>query len=390
MDRDSLSPQAPQSPSPAPKEQASEQARISQQSAAADIARTQIKNIYDKNPGNPHVASTESTSTSPYDRTHSPHTEPSQDAWKQYHSAWQNYYQQYYAGYYAHHLKQKQSKQSTYFGTENTLTEAEQLTKDQALFELRQTLLTKVRTSATTVRKSRHFVPILSGLVVILLFLFLQYNRLIFSEVAAYISPGSINPQNIVLDPSKNIQVSDEPRLIIPKLNIDAPVIYGVGNDHDSQMNAMQKGVAHFAIPGANSVPGQLGNTVLSGHSSNDLLDSGDYKFIFVRLDSLAVGDNIYVHYKSTRYTYTVTRKEVVKPTQVDKLIYPATKPVLTLITCTPIGTAINRLLVVADQTSPDPTTASTAPGNDSTDIESPIPGNSPTLWERIFGSSSN
>lgn len=388
MDTDNKTLQTPHSPAPVPQEPNNGHIVASQQSAAADIARSQINSIYDKNPGNPHLQTENNESTSPYNRTHTANTVPSPDAWKQYHSAWQNYYQQYYAGYYAHHLRQKSEQGSAYFKPENTITKDEQLTKDEALFELRQTLLTKVRSSAENVRKSRHFAPILSGLLVIVIFLFLQYNRLIFAGVAAYVSPGSINPQNIVLDPSKDIQVSDEPRLIIPKLNIDAPVIYGVGSDHDSQMKAMENGVAQFAIPGASSVPGQIGNTVLSGHSSNDLLDKGDYKFIFSRLDSLVAGDSMYVHYKGIRYTYTVTRKEVVKPTQVDKLIYPTTKPVITLITCTPIGTAINRLLITAEQTSPDPSTASPAPGQDTAADTVAIPGNSPTLWERLFGGS--
>ena len=157
----------------------------------------------------------------------------------------------------------------------------------------------------------------------------------------AYVSPGNIDPQNIVIDPNTVIAVGPEPRLIIPKINVDVPVLYDVGSDFDSQMAAMSKGVAHFAIPGASSHPGQIGNTVIAGHSSNDLLDSGDYKFIFAQLDKLVVGDTIYANYGSKRYTYTVTNKEVVKPNQVDKLTYATTKPILTLITCTPVGLSL-------------------------------------------------
>ena len=204
----------------------------------------------------------------------------------------------------------------------------------------------------------------------------------------AYVSPGNIDPQNIVIDPNSDSAVASEPLLIIPKINVDVPVIYGVGSDYDSQMAAMNKGVAHFAIPGASSLPGQIGNTVISGHSSNDLLDSGDYKFIFAQLDKLNTGDTIYVNYQSKRYTYTVTNKEVVKPSQVTKLVYPTTKPLLTLITCTPIGTSTNRLLVTAEQISPDPSTSIAAPTTNSSASNSSMPGNSPTLWERIFGSS--
>ena len=147
----------------------------------------------------------------------------------------------------------------------------------------------------------------------------------------------------------------------------------------------MAVGVAQFAIPGADSHPGQVGNTVIAGHSSNDLLDSGDYKFIFAQLDKLAVGDSIYANYQGKRYTYTVTGKAVVEPNDVNKLVYATTKPVMTLLTCTPLGTALHRLLVTAEQVSPDPTKSTAAPTTTSTQSAS-MPGNSPTLFERLFG----
>src|SRR5206468_715109 len=102
------------------------------------------------------------------------------------------------------------------------------------------------------------------------------------------------------------------------------------------------------AVPGADSVPGQVGNTVFSGHSSNDLFEAGDYKFIFAQLDKLQNGDTIYVNYNSVRYTYTVMKEQVVKPDNVQALYGYTDKPYLTLITCTPLGTSQNRLLVTA------------------------------------------
>jgi sortase A len=148
----------------------------------------------------------------------------------------------------------------------------------------------------------------------------------------------------------------------------------------------MEGGVAWFGIPGADSKPGQVGNTVLSGHSSNDIIDPGDYKFIFARLEQLGEGDTVYVNYQGKRYTYTVKKKEVVKPTEVNKLVYPTDKPILTLITCTPLGTALNRLLVTAEQVSPDPKSAAEAPTDTSQGATTSMPGNSPTFVQRLFG----
>ena len=388
------------------------QSTLQHQEAAAKIIRSQIDSLYD-NPDNLTNTSnvqlekpTPIEDINPYQKTHSEKPNIQTNDWNHYHSAWQNYYQKYYEGYYTHHLEKMQKKpepenlilgthpksktrsEHSYFANRslsqlepenNTVTNTE-------TFDMRQELIGKVYKSATKVKKSKHFIPILSGIIVVLIFVFLQYNRLIVSNVMAYVSPGNIDPQNIVINPNAEVAVGPEPKLIIPKINVDVPVIYDIGNDYDSQMTAMTKGVAQFAIPGADSHPGQIGNTVIAGHSSNDLLDSGDYKFIFAQLDKLNVGDTIYANYNSKRYTYTVTKKEVVKPSEVNKLVYSTTKPILTLLTCTPIGTSINRLLVTAEQVSPDPSTSAAAPVSDKSNTSS-IPGNSPTLLERLFGS---
>lgn len=379
-------------------------------SATANVLRSQIDAMYGDR-GEARPSAREDQDINPYERNHQERPQPQAEQWKAYHSAWQTYYQQYYEAYYAHqqaqlealkggstqpqlgHQAQTASPQAEpqgYFSAHTDLEEtAEDLSKDQALYELRQKLLGKVRHQATKIRRSRHFIPIAAALSVVLIFAFLQYNRALIASVSAYISPGAIDPQNIVLDPNDGLAVSSDPRLIIPKINVDVPVVFDVGFDYDSQMSAMEKGVAHFAIPGANSHPGEVGNTVLSGHSSNDLFDTGDYKFIFAQLEKLNTGDTIYANYEGKRYTYVVTKKEVVLPTEVSKLVYATDKPMLTLITCTPLGTAQKRLLVTAEQVSPDPSAATAAPegSGQSSGAEASIPGNSPTLLERIFGS---
>ena len=96
----------------------------------------------------------------------------------------------------------------------------------------------------------------------------------------------------------------------------------------------------------------------------------------------------IYANYEGKRYTYSVTKKEVVRPSEVSKLTTPTDKPIMTLITCVPIGTADKRLLVTAEQVSPDPTAASAAPSAPAAgSSDGAIPGNSATLLERLFGS---
>ena len=307
------------------------------------------------------------------------------EQWKRYHAAWQNYYQKYYETYYSIALEQ-QKNQAANIQPEvvEELTESQK--KERALAKFKKDISAKARQQTEKIRKSRHFVPIFSAIIVVVLFLFLQYNRLIFASVEAYVAPGNSNAVQAIYSPNSSNSVSQEPKLIIPKINVDVPVVYGVGNDNISQLRAMEKGVAHFSIPGANAVPGQNGNTVLSGHSSNDLFDKGDYKFIFAQLDKLKQGDVIYANYNGKRYTYNVTKTEVVMPNQVNRVQVGTDKPMLTLITCVPLGTAEKRLLVFAEQVSPDPNSAEKPTEQSSSENkEVTLPRNSLTFFERLF-----
>lgn len=381
--------------------------------AAAGVVRDQLDRIYSGDTHTPTPQTTpvaqeapiaeqpETKVENPYDRTHQSNPSHIQaEQWKHYHSAWQDYYQKYYERYYVGQVYRAQQALearanaasidnvavSQSAAPTNEAATPETMSRDEALYDLRSKLRSQLQTSAQKVRKSRHFVPVTAAACVMLVFLFLQYNRVLFANVEAYISPGNIDPANIIINPTTDVAVSPEPKLIIPKINVDVPVIYNTAPDYNSQMKAMENGVAYFGIPGASSKPGQIGNTVLSGHSSNDVIDSGSYKFIFARLDKLTKGDTVYANYEGKRYTYIVTKTEVVKPTEVSKLVYPTTKPVLTLITCTPIGTSLNRLLVTAEQVSPSPTAAAAAPAASSSSESVAMPGNSPTFLQRIFG----
>lgn len=323
------------------------------------------------------------------------HTQISADQWKQYHSAWQKYYQMYYERYYAGNIAAKNREISrltkeTQKNTPNTSTDKPTDPQAITIKELRSQIQQKVRESAQKVKKSRHFIPAIAGISVLLVFMFLQYNRIIFGAVAAYTTPGAINPQNIIVDASTDASVSSEPRMIIPKINVDAPVVYGAASDTKSQSEAMKRGIAHFSIPGASAVPGQVGNAVFAAHSSNDAFAAGDYKFVFAQNEKLVKGDIIYMNYNSKRYTYKITSTEVVMPNEVSKVQLNTNKPMLTLVSCVPLGTAEKRLLVFAEQINPDPNKATSTSESGSSQQQgnnSNIPGKpEPTILERLFG----
>ena len=366
---------------------------------AANLVRGQIDAIYNNDPhvqaaqpvANVQFDHQQTEAASPYERTHNEHEHQiQQNAWQKYHSAWQNYYQQYYERYYVgqvYEAKKSLEAQAAEQTVAAPIHSDAPLSTDEAMYDLRSKLRAQVEERAHKVRKSRHFIPTMAAIAVMLVFLFLQYNRVLFATVEAYVTPGNMDPSSLIIDPGTQGAVGTDPRLIIPKINVDVPIIWdAVAADQNSLNAAMDKGVAWFNIPGASARPGEKGNFVLSGHSSNDWLDSGDYKFIFARLGQMQVGDVVYANYNGTRYTYTITKKIVVKPTDVAALTNPTDKPELTLVTCTPLGTAINRLLVFAEQVSPDPSTATAVEKTSSTSTATAMPSNSPTFLERVFG----
>ncbi|MDR2063428.1 MAG: class D sortase [Candidatus Nomurabacteria bacterium] len=310
---------------------------------------------------------------------------------KKYHTAWQEYYQKYYTHHYKkamENLNQQRPAEPVALPSE----EDEIDRKKRLLGELRGSIRKKSTDFGRKIRRSRHWVPLTVGLLVALCFAFLQYNRNLIGIIQAYAAPATAAEGITALDPTITAAVGPDPKLIIPKINVEVPIIFNVGSDQASQAVAMKNGVAHFPVPGADSMPGQIGNFSVSGHSSNDVFSNGQYKFIFSRLEKLEEGDTVYVNYDSVRYTYKIVRKEVVTPTDVAKLVYPTDKPMLTLITCTPVGTAKNRLLVTGEQILPNPKGA--APANNSATEEgsSPaeMPANDPTflenIWDFLFG----
>ncbi len=331
---------------------------FTEQPAAQDYS-TQNYNTYTSQPTTPQTFSPSSNGT--FNNVPMNQTAVNEE-WQQYHSAWQNYYQNYYNDYYA-------KAAQNYLATEKLKSERIATGKVQKKHRLRR------------------FMPLIAGLTVILVFLFLQYNRLIFAPIMAYVSPNSEEVASSIeaVDPTITQAVSPEPRLIIPKLNIDVPVAFGISNSEVDE--AMNHGIAQFSVPGANAMPGQIGNLVLSGHSAGDIYSSNPYKFIFSGLERLTVGDLIYVNYNSVRYTYQMTKSEVVEPSNVAALVYDTDRPMLTLITCTPLGTSRYRLLISAEQISPS-YDANAEPVPDQPDTTTPdydMPANEPSFFENIW-----
>lgn len=236
--------------------------------------------------------------------------------------------------------------------------------------------------------KREHLTSLLFGLgagfltVVILMFSF-------FNErfIAPFITPSkTVSNNSIIVDPS-DTAAGPEPEIIIPKINVELPVIYTQDSiDEAAMQSSLEDGVVHYAIT---PDPGEKGNGAIFGHSSNNILNKGKYKFAFVLLHRLEVGDTFILQKDGKRYVYKVFNKKVVPPTDVSVLNDTYGKSAtFSLITCDPPGTSTNRLVVTGEQISPDPVKnkPSSAKTISAGQQPSELPSNSPSLWSRITG----
>ncbi len=142
-------------------------------------------------------------------------------------------------------------------------------------------------------------------------------------------------------------------RIIVPRINQNVPIVKvstenllkkDWGALEKDIQGALQDGVVHY--PGT-AQPGEEGNVVITGHSSYWPLDPGKFKDVFASLHQVRVGDTVLVYHNQKPYTYEVYDKKEVNPDQVEVLAGGGENR-LTLITCTPVGTNLRRLIVLA------------------------------------------
>lgn len=155
-----------------------------------------------------------------------------------------------------------------------------------------------------------------------------------------------IPPLNLEITPSDN-------RLIIPRIDQNIPIVRVsseslIKRDWNSLEQEMQEalkdGVVHY--PGT-SLPGQTGNVVITGHSSYFPWDPGRFKDVFALLHDVVIGDRIVVYYEQDKYVYEVSDIKIVLPKDIE-VLKQTPQDQLTLITCTPVGTNLKRLIVTA------------------------------------------
>jgi sortase A len=177
-------------------------------------------------------------------------------------------------------------------------------------------------------------------------------------------SAGTVDPPTPIPEPTLPMSepitrlpaTSPPTRLVIPKIDLDIPVL-PVGTKTIQEGGRPKTVWADVPNAGGfhqtSAYPGNPGNTVINGH--RDILGA-----VFRRLDRLAVGDEIILYVGQVAYPYLVAETLVVPETFASaqqrtenlRLIGYVPEERLTLVTCTPIGLATHRLLVIAKPSS--------------------------------------
>lgn len=173
-----------------------------------------------------------------------------------------------------------------------------------------------------------------------------------------------ISQQQVPVTPGEAAPVAIKPgigeafaRIYVPAIGVGMgdpkAVVEGVATDD------LKKGPGH--LPGT-ALPGEVGNLVISGHRTT-------YGAPFNKLDQVDPGDEIIIETATSYFTYTMTSREIVKPSQYE-VTFPVpherdAKPVkklITLTTCNPKYSAKQRLIVYGELARVDQKSAGVKP----------------------------
>ena len=264
---------------------------------------------------------------------------------------------------------------------------AKPISSADSVQDLRSTIRNRI--TANGQFKAKHHVQSLlfglgMGALSLLVILFGFFNEII---IAPFIQPSrTVMAVPLIINNSISSSSPDysSPKVLIPKINTAIPVNYTeTSSDEAAIEKDLEDGVVHYPNT---ALPGQNGNSVFFGHSSSNIFNGGRFKFAFIFLHELVIGDTFYLTHNGKLYVYKVTSRTVVEPTNVS-VLGPISGQIATatLITCNPPGTSLHRLIVVGQQISPEPSTNTVSTASQ---ITTPIvlPGNGPTMFSRVFG----
>ncbi len=150
------------------------------------------------------------------------------------------------------------------------------------------------------------------------------------------ISTNSVNSiDSQYIDSPEFVITRYNPTLVIPSISVSGRIIAG---ETDATMN---KGFWHYT---SSSKSFKYGNTVIIGHRFLHLPPKTD---TFYNLDKVKIKDEVIIKTDKGDITYQVIMKKIVNATDVGILDHTS-EPRLILITCHPLWTSRQRLVIMA------------------------------------------
>lgn len=189
-----------------------------------------------------------------------------------------------------------------------------------------------------------------------LLILLLTYFPVIKDEIWYYFKSKTDTTQNekysafaslLLNKPISTTPVNKDFSLLIEKIGVNAPIMADVPvSDEKAYNEALKGGIAHA---GSSQYPSEKpGNVYLFAHASVNFWELGKYATVFNLLRKLDKGDIVHVFYKDQDFVYEVKGRETVKGWDTKPLEHPTIESILTMQTCDPPGTTLNRMVVTA------------------------------------------
>ena len=212
-------------------------------------------------------------------------------------------------------------------------------------------------------KNKRKFFSFPNFLIVLgIFFLTLSFGPLIVSEVWFFFKElksqeyslevedgqkDSVFARFLSKNPIKLNPVNTNFALVIEKIGVNAPIVANVSvSNEDVYKRALKEGVAHaISSDYPTKVPS---NVFLFAHASLNFWEFGKYSTVFNLLRKLNYTDKIHIFYNGKDFVYEVANKEVVKGWNTNPITRPTIEPILTLQTCDPPGTTLNRYVVTA------------------------------------------
>lgn len=144
--------------------------------------------------------------------------------------------------------------------------------------------------------------------------------------------------------------------IVIPSLGIRAPVLLPSMKNWSSRAwdmleEQMQVGLNHGAVAYPHSSgPGRKGNLIIAGHSSppTESARNSEFGSLFSKLPTINIGEEISIVTNGSPVRYRVEEKTIVSPQTTSILEQQHDESILKLITCFPVGTTRDRMIILA------------------------------------------